>query len=310
MNEISCVVELETAEVLPPALSPRAEALRRLFRNPVAVVSAVFILLIIVLALGANFVTPYDYAFQDTHRYASLPAPPDARHWLGTDDLGRDTLSRVIFGARVSLGVATIVIVVEGLLGITLGLLAGYYAGRIDLALMRITDVMFAFPDLLLAILIAGIVRAGAEALSPILSLSTLFFALGITGWPGMARLVRGQALALREKEFVEAARAIGVKSGTIMWRHLLPNISGPIIVQITQDIAGVILAESTLSFLGLGVQPPFPSWGRMINEALAYKEATPMLLLVPSLVLALTVMAFNFFGDALRDALDPRMRK
>ena len=301
----------EAGEQAPPAsVSPSRDAWRRLRRNPVAVISGTYILLVLLLALGANFVAPYDYAFQDTRRYVSLPSDPDAHHRLGTDDLGRDIVSRVIYGARVSLGVTAIVVVVEGLVGISFGLIAGFYSGRTDNLLMRITDVMFAFPDLLLAILISGIIRAGAEAISPVVSLGTLFFALGITGWPGMARLVRGQALALREKEFIEAARATGVKSGAIMRRHLLPNISGPIIVQITQDIAGVILAESTLSFLGLGVQPPYPSWGRMINESLFYKESRPLLLLVPSLALALTVMAFNFFGDALRDALDPRMRQ
>jgi ABC-type dipeptide/oligopeptide/nickel transport system permease subunit len=301
----------EAGEQAPPAsVSPGKDAWRRLLKNPVAVVSGLYILLIILLSLGANFIAPYDYAFQDTHRYVSLPADPDRHHRLGTDDLGRDIVSRVIYGARVSLGVTAIVVTVECLVGISFGLWAGFFGGRTDNLLMRITDVMFAFPDLLLAILISGIIRAGAEAISPLVSLGTLFFALGITGWPGMARLVRGQALALREKEYIEAARATGVKNGAIMLRHLLPNISGPIIVQVTQDIAGVILAESTLSFLGLGVQPPYPSWGRMINEALAFKESRPLLLLVPSLTLALTVMAFNFFGDALRDALDPRLRQ
>ena len=301
----------EAGEQAPPAsVSPGKDAFRRLRKNPIAVLSGLYILLIILLALGANFVAPYDYAFQDTHRYVILPADPDIHHRLGTDDLGRDIVSRVIYGARVSLGVTAIVVTVECLVGISFGLWAGFFSGKTDNLLMRITDVMFAFPDLLLAILISGIIRAGAEAISPLVSLGTLFFALGITGWPGMARLVRGQALALREKEYIEAARAVGVKNGAIMLRHLLPNISGPIIVQITQDIAGVILAESTLSFLGLGVQPPYPSWGRMINDALAFKESRPLLLLVPGLTLALTVMAFNFFGDALRDALDPRLRQ
>jgi len=294
---------------LPPPVSPGADAWRRLRRNPVAVACMLYIGLLLLAALFANFLAPYRYDFQDLQRYTSLPAPPDRHHLLGTDDLGQDVLSRLLYGARVSLGVTVVVVGIEVLIGVPLGLAAGYFSGRIDLFLMRITDVMFAFPDILLAILLTAIIRAGSQALPPIYSLLTLFAALGVVGWPGIARLVRGQALSLREKEFMEAARAMGVRNSTIIRRHLLPNLLSPIIVQVTQDVAGVILAEATLSFLGLGVQPPFPSWGRMIQDALPYKEAYPLLLLLPSLVLALTVMAFNFFGDALRDALDPRLR-
>lgn len=292
------------------AVSPGADAWRRLRRNPIAVFCGGYILLVVLTALFANFIAPYAYDFQDTRRYASLPAPPDHLHLLGTDNLGQDVLTRLLYGARVSLGVAVIVIVIEGAIGITLGLIAGYRGGRTDLALMRLTDVIFAFPDLLLAILIRAVMTSGNRALPPAVNLGSLFFALGIVGWPALARLVRGQALSLRDKEYIEAARAIGVREGQILRRHLLPNLLGPIIVQVTQDVAGVVLAEATLSFLGLGVQAPFPSWGRMINDALSYKESHPLLLLAPSLLLALTVMAFNFFGDALRDALDPRLRQ
>ena len=292
------------------SLSPGAEAWRRLRRNPVAVVCGVYILVLLFVAVFANFLAPYAYDLQDTRRYASLPAPPDSLHRLGTDNLGQDVISRLLYGARISLGVAFVVVVIEASIGVTLGLVAGYRRGTTDLILMRITDIMFAFPDILLAILLTSIIRSGSQALPPLLSLFTLFFALGIVGWPGMARLVRGQALSLREKEFIEAARAMGVKEGHILRKHLLPNLLSPIIVQVTQDVAGVILAEATLSFLGLGVQPPFPSWGRMIQDALPFKQSQPLLLLVPSLALALTVMAFNFFGDALRDALDPRLRQ
>jgi ABC-type dipeptide/oligopeptide/nickel transport system permease subunit len=168
---------------------------------------------------------------------------------------------------------------------------------------------MFAFPDLLLAILLGAVVRSGSQALPGYLSILTLFVALAVVGWPGMARLVRGQALALREKEFIVAARAMGVREAGILWRHLLPNLLSPIIVQATLSTAAVILAEATLSFLGVGVPKPYPSWGLMIVEALPYKQSQPLLLLFPCLLLALTVMAFNFFGDALRDALDPRLR-
>lgn len=313
-----------TTETLPgKPISPGRDAWRRLRRNPVAVMSGLFIALLVTIALFApllarngaedhghnGLLTPWSFDSQDTH-YDSLPAPPDALHRLGTDHLGQDVLSRLIFGTRVSLGVALSVVLIEALIGITLGLFAGYGSGRRDLLLMRATDVMFAFPDILLALLVVAILRSGNKPLPPLLSLAGLVFALGVVAWPGLARLVRGMALSLREKEYVEAARAIGVKDRTILWRHLLPNLLSPIIVSLTQDLAGVILAEATLSFLGLGVQPPYPSWGRMIEDALPYKETQPLLLFAPSLLLALTVMAFNFFGDALRDALDPRLRQ
>lgn len=291
------------------SLGPSGEALQRLKRNPVAILSGGFLLLLVLAAVLAPVLAPYDYDALDTRRYSSLPAPPDRFHPLGADSLGGDVLSRLLYGARVSLGVSAVVVLIELLIGISLGLIAGYRRGRADMLLMRLTDVMFAFPDILLAILLAAIVRSGNTAVSPTLNLLTLFFALGVVGWPGMARLVRGQALALREKEFIESARAAGIRESVILTRHLLPNLISPIIVQATQDIAGVILAESTLSFLNIGVQPPFPSWGRMILGALDYKESFPLLLLVPSAALALTVTAFNFFGDALRDAMDPRMR-
>ncbi|HEV2474126.1 MAG TPA: ABC transporter permease [Chthonomonadales bacterium] len=302
-------IEPLDADPHPPSTGPAADGWRRLRRNPIAILCMALITVLIAVALLANFIAPYHYDFQDTQRYMSLPSGPDARHLLGLDDLGQDVLSRVIYGARISLGVAAVVVGFEILIGVALGIAAGYYSGWIDLLLMRVTDVMFAFPGILLAILLTAIVRSGSAAINPVWSLLTLFAALAVVSWPGLARLVRGQALALRRKEFVEAARAMGVKDRLILLRHILPNLLSPIIVQVTQDVAAVILAEATLSFLGLGVQPPFPSWGRMIEEALPFKESHPLLLIVPSVALALTVMAFNFFGDALRDALDPRLR-
>jgi len=285
-----------------------AEAWRRLRRNPVAVACGVYILALVLVALFANVLKPQGY---DTADFAHTFADPSPAHPLGTDQQGRDVLSRIIFGARISLGVAVVVVSLEVAIGLTLGLIAGYYSGAIDVALMRVTDVMFSFPDILLAILLVAVVQPGpGKALTPQVSLLTLFVALGLVYWPGLARLVRGQALALRNREYVEAARSMGVRDRSILTRHLLPNILSPIIVQVTQDIAQVMLAEATLSFLGLGVQPPFPSWGRMIQDALPFKEAHATLLLAPTLALAATVMAFNFFGDALRDALDPRLRE
>jgi len=293
------------APIRHSATSPAADALRRLRRNPAAVVSGLVVLLLVLIAVCAPLLAPYPYDAQD-RSYASLPASADAKHPLGVDNLGQDILSRLLYGARVSLAVGVIVVFVQALVGIALGLLAAYKGGLWDTLLMRVTDAMFAFPDLLFAILLVGIIRPT----SPTASFLTVFVALALVNWPSMARLVRGQALSLREKEFVEAARAIGVSGWGIVTRHLLPNMLSPIIVAMTVDVASVILAEATLSFLGIGIQPPYPSWGRMISDARPYLRSAPMLLFYPSLALAITVLAFNFFGDALRDALDPRLRQ
>lgn len=283
--------------------TPAQAVWHRLRRNPAAVISGTVILLLVITALVGPLVAPYAYDQEDR---GSLLASPSTRHLLGTDSHGMDTMSRVIYGARVSLAVGLVVELIEVLIGITLGLLAAYKGGLWDTVLMRITDAMFAFPDLLFAILLVGIMRPqGAVA-----SLLVVFVALALVNWPGMTRLVRGQALAIREREYVEAARAAGVRDVAIVLRHILPNVLSPIIVAATVDIANVILAEATLSFLGIGIQPPFPSWGRMISDALPYLRSAPALILYPSLMLGAVVLSFNFLGDALRDAMDPRLRK
>ncbi len=288
--------------------SPGRIAARRLLRNPIAVLSSIFVVAMIFCAIFAPFIAPFRYDYEDTSHYTSTPSRPDTRHLLGTDTLGEDVLSRLIYGSRISLTVATVTIIIECIIGLPLGLAAGFYGGFIDTALMRITDAMFAFPDILLAILLRAVIAPpSGQPLPAYINLGTLFFALGMVGWPPLARLVRGQALSLRGKEYVDAARLAGVNDGTIVVRHLLPNLLGPIVVQITQDVAGVILAEATLSFLGLGVQPPFPSWGHMIYEALPQMQVFPLLMIAPGLLLAAAVLTFNFLGDALRDALDPR---
>lgn len=283
--------------------TPGQAVWHRLRRNPAAVISGAVILILVLTALFGPLVAPYAYDQEDR---ASLLAAPSARHLLGTDSHGMDTMSRVIYGARVSLAVGLVVEFIEVLIGITLGLLAAYKGGLWDTVLMRITDAMFAFPDLLFAILLVGIMRPqGAVA-----SLLVVFVALALVNWPGMTRLVRGQALAIREREYVEAARAVGVGDLSIVMRHILPNVLSPIVVAATVDIANVILAEATLSFLGIGIQPPFPSWGRMISDALPYLRSAPALIIYPSLMLGAVVLSFNFLGDALRDAMDPRLRK
>ncbi len=290
---------------------PLAQNLRRLRQSKIALFCLGYLMLLCILAIFAPQIAPYHYDHEDTARYASTPSPPDAYHWLGTDTLGQDVLSRIIYGSRVSLGVSLVTICIEVLVGLPLGLAAGYYGGFTDTALMRITDAMFAFPDILLAILLRAVIAPPAgHPLPAFINLLTLFFALGMVGWPSLARLVRGQALSLRNREYVDAARALGVDSPTIIRRHILPNLLGPVLVQVTQDVAGVALAEATLSFLGLGVQPPYPSWGSMINQALPQIQVYPLLLIGPGLALAVTVMAFNFLGDALNDAFNPRQNQ
>ena len=301
---VETVSAVEKIEVEKPSLSPSREAWRRLRRRPIALLSGGFIVVIIIMAIFAPWIA--QYAYDDPGKYAMPLLHPGGKHLLGTDNLGLDVFTRLLYGARVSLSVGVIVELIEVIIGVSIGLLAAYKGGIWDAIMMRITDAMFAFPDLLFAILLVGIIQpSGVFA-----SFLTVFVALALVGWPGMARLVRGQALALREKEFVEAARASGVSGWGIAVRHMLPNMLSPIIVAVTVDIAGIIMAEATLSFLGIGIQPPYPSWGRMINDARQSFRSEPFLLLMPSLALAGTVLAFNFFGDALRDAFDPRMRE
>ena len=279
-------------------LSPKLQRRPRPKLPPASLILAATVaLLLFAVAILAPWIAPYHYARQNL----DMPQrPPGPGHWLGTDELGRDNLSRLFYGARVSLTVAVVVEVIELLFGATLGLLAGYFGGRLDSAIMRLTDMMFAFPDILLAILITAI-------LGP--SLFNVFLALALVGWPGMVRLVRGQVLRLREEEFVQAARAAGAGDARIVVRHLLPNVLGVIVVAATVGMGGVILAESTLSFLGIGVQPPYPSWGSMIQAAWLFRRSDPLMTLWPAAALALAVTAFNFLGDGLRDQLDPRMR-
>ncbi|MCL4514274.1 MAG: ABC transporter permease [Firmicutes bacterium] len=270
---------------------------RRLLRNKMAVVGLILIIVLTLLAIFAGTVSPYD-PYQQSFR--EKLQPPNAAHLLGTDELGRDMLSRLIYGARISLSVGLISQFIAVIIGIIVGAVAGYFGGRVDNYLMRLTDMMFAFPDLLFAM---GIMFA----LGP--GLINLFIALGIVGWAGMARLVRGQVLSLREREFIEAARAIGESDFRIIMRHVLPNCMAPIIISVTLGIPGAIMAEAGLSFLGLGAQPPLSSWGQMIAFGKAWMRSAPWLSIYPGLAIMITVLAFNLFGDGLRDALDPRLK-
>lgn len=253
---------------------------------------------LIVVALAAPLLAPFDPDVQDTaHRLQ----PPSHQHLLGLDDLGRDVLSRIIFGARVSLRVGFSVVILASALGITLGAIAGYFGGAVDTAVMRLTDILLAFPGILLAIALVAV-------LGP--SLNNVVLALATIGWVGYARLVRGQVLKVREMEYVTAAKALGARSPRVILRHVLPNVINPVIVMATLGLAGAILAEAALSFLGLGVQPPTPSWGAMLTSGRRYLGLANHLAIYPGIAIMLAVMGLNFLGDGLIDALDPKYRK
>lgn len=252
-------------------------------------------LLVILVALLAPWLTPSDPNRQALENRLDEPS---RQHWLGLDELGRDILSRLIMGARVSVGVGLTVVLIAGFLGTAVGAVAGYFGGRVDTLLMRLTDVFMAFPGILLAIALVAV-------LGP--ALRNVVVALVVIGWVGYARLVRGQVLQLREMEFVLAARAAGVAPLGIVMRHLLPNVLPTLVVQASLGMAGAILAEAGLSFLGLGIQPPTPSWGAMINAGRSHLLDAPHLALFPGLAILLTVMGLNFLGDALVGWLDPQ---
>lgn len=252
---------------------------------------------IILLAIFASVASPADPLAID---YAHPAAPPGAAgHLLGTDAAGRDILARLIFGTRISLQVGIVAVGIATTIGTTVGLIAGYRGGAIDNVLMRTVDVFLAFPVIVLAIAIIAV-------LGP--SLVNVIVALGLVAWTTYARVVRGQVLVLREQDFVQAARAMGTSDGRIIMRHILPNALAPIIVLATLGMATAIIAEAALSFLGLGVQPPTPSWGTMLNEGRAFLRTAPHISTFPGLAIMLTVLGFNFLGDGLRDALDPRL--
>ncbi len=273
------------------------DAIRRLRRNPLAIVGALIVSLMVLSAVFAPQIAPYSPVDVDLSLYV---APPSPQHVLGTDDVGRDLLSRLIYGARISLKVSLLSTAIGMIVGTLVGLASGYFGGWIDTVIMRITDVFLAFPLLLLAI-------ALVTALGP--SENSAFLALGIATWPYVARLARGQALALKNFEFVTAARAVGAGSGRILIAHILPNVLTPLIVYATISIANVILAESALSFLGLGAQPPTPSWGGMLADTRSFILGAPWLPTFPGIAIFLASLGFNLLGDGLRDALDVKQR-
>src|SRR6202011_6162367 len=277
--------------------SPARRALRRLFQRKGAVAGLVVIAAFIVLAMFAPLIAPYDPIATS---WTLVRKPPSALHWFGTDDLGRDILSRVIYGARASLVAGAISVGIALLVGVPFGLLSGYRGGFIDALISRITDAMLACPFLILAIALAAF-------LGP--SLGNAMIAIGVTTTPIFVRLTRGQVMAVKVEDYVEAARAIGNPRWRIAIVHILPNILPALLVQATLSIATAIIAEASLSFLGLGQQPPAPSWGSMLNSAQRFLSTAPWMAVWPGLAIFLTVLSFNLLGDGLRDALDPRAR-
>jgi peptide/nickel transport system permease protein len=289
------VKEPAPARASPQPLSYNQLALRRFLRHRLAVIGLAVFVLIALAALFAPLLTPYDPAEQDLFNIAQ---PPSAGHPLGTDELGRDLLSRVLHGGRVSLSVGILAALIATAMGVAVGAAAGYYGGAIDNLLMRLIDLLLAFPSIFLLLILFSLIRP---------SLGVVIVFLGALGWLYLARVVRGEFLALREKEFIESSRALGASPRRLIFMHLLPNVMGSIIVATTLEVAYFMLAEGTLSFLGYGVPASTPTWGNMLNAAQSYYTQAPLMTIVPGLALTLTVLAVNFIGDGLRDALDPR---
>jgi peptide/nickel transport system permease protein len=264
-----------------------------MFKNKLALVGAVIILALLFTAIFAEFIAPYDPIEQNIIEGLS---PPGKDHWFGQDKLGRDMLSRIIYGSRISLRVGIATVSISLLIGLVIGSVSGYYGGFVDEAFMRIVDILMAFPGILLAIAMVAV-------LGP--SLNHVILALCFIGWVGYARLVRGQVLYLRELEYVAAARALGAVPARIITLHIVPNLIAPVIVEATFGMAGAILAEASLSFLGLGTQPPTPSWGSMLNEGRQFLLIASHTTTFPGLAIMVVVLGFNFLGDGLRDYLD-----
>lgn len=315
------------------------DAFRRLLKNRAAVIGGIIIILLYLMMIFADKIAPYDYAtqilseqnavppwltkiFPVMEPYAKPPADNPNKYILGADYVGRDLLSRIIYGSRVSLIIAIIGPLISLIIGVLYGCIAGFFGGRIDNLMMRIVDILYAFPGLLFTILLMTFFRTALSKPNPGTfgaalsfldnSLGGMLFiiiGIGLTAWETMARLTRGQVLSIKEKEFIESARSIGSTDKRIMFKHILPNIIGPLVISETLAIPGYINTEAFLSFIGLGVNPPTPSWGSMISDGSKVVRTYPNQTIFPALMLALTMFAFNFLGDGLRDALDPQMR-
>ncbi len=299
---------------------PWLQVARRIVRNPPALFGLVVVIGVVLVALLAPVLAPYPY---DKQNLDAAAQPPSAAHWLGTDALGRDMFSRIIWGARSAVFVIVMVTLVGLALGVPLGAAAGYWGGWVDTLVMRLADVLFAFPGLLFVFFVAATIKPGIEAWaramgwrdlaqSGYLSYGVVILSLGIVGWAGLARLVRAQVLTVKEREFVIAAHALGVPTGRVITRHILPNALAPIIIALSMGMGDIALSEGYLSFMGIGLQPPAPSWGNILAESAGrYWRAFPQmvwLVWIPGAILAAVVFAFNFLGDGLNEALNPEI--
>ena len=271
---------------------------RQIRKNRLAIIGFVVLVFLVLVAIFADYVAPYDP--YETN-YANVKQPPSAEHWIGTDELGRDAFSRLIYGTRISLTIGIIVVGISMSIGVPLGALAGYYGGLPDLIIMRIVDVLMAFPFIVLAIAMVAVVGP---------SLTNMMLVLGAVTWIWYTRLVRGMVLSLRESDFILAARALGASSAAIIFRHLLPNVLAVVIVQASFSVAEAILAAAALSYLGLGAQPPTAEWGAMLSNAKELMRILPIMSIAPGVAIMITVLGFNLMGDGLRDALDPTLNK
>jgi ABC-type dipeptide/oligopeptide/nickel transport system permease subunit len=286
---------LDTGQVRTAHTSLSRDALRRLRKNKLAMAGLMVVILLALLAIFADVLAPYPYTKVN---FGRLIEAPSRDYPLGTDQIGRDLLSRMIYGARVSMLVGLGAQIIVVLIGVPIGALSGYLGGRTDLLLTRFIDVMYAFPRLLFVILVMSMLGAG---------LMNIFIAIGLTGWVGIARQTRAQVLAIKEKEYVDGARALGAGFARLLARHVLPNALTPIVVAVTFGIPEAIFTEAALSFIGVGINPPTPSWGQMVGEGQQYLRSHWHLCVFPSIAIAVTMLAFTFFGDGVRDALDPK---
>lgn len=296
------VVQNPIADVGKRATNPKVEAykglLKRLIKNKAAVVGGLLIIVFILTGIVGPYFTWLDpNATQITNKLA----PPSTEHWFGTDNYGRDIFTRIIHGMSITMKVGFFSVALGGVIGVFLGIISGYYGGKMDTFIMRVMDVILAFPGILLALAIVSVLGG---------SIQNVIIAVGIFSVPAFARIVRGSTLSVRKLEYIDAVKALGASDARIIFKHILPNVLSPIIVQATLRIATAVLTASGLSFLGLGAQPPTPEWGAMLSEGRAYMHQAPHLVLFPGVMIVLFVLAFNVFGDGLRDALDPKMKK
>jgi oligopeptide transport system permease protein len=294
------------------ACSPRphhtlwGDAWIRLRRNKLAVTGAILIIIIALAAIFAPIITSYTFDKQD---YNSILLKPSWQHFFGTDELGRDIFARMLYGARTSLAVGIFTQLIVLVVGLPIGAISGSIGGRVDNLLMRFVDIMYGFPDILLIILLSAVLR-GSSFANIGGGIFVIFLAIGLVAWVNVARLVRGQVLSLKQRDFITAARAMGGSGSYITMRHLLPNALGPIIVAITFGVPRAIFAEAALAYIGIGVKPPTPSWGAMIHDGFNMMLSYPHMVIIPAIAIATLMLAFTFLGDGLRDALDPRLRR